>query len=146
MAQSGDRNDPIPGFRFEMRRDDLPVAGFSECTGLQVEIDVKEYNEGGLNSFVRKFPGRNKQGNLMLKRGIVDRELWNWYYDLTQGRVRFRDGTITVNDPSGQEAVMVWRITRAFPLKWTGPELNASQNNVAVETLELAFHALERTT
>lgn len=146
MAQSGDRNDPIPGFRFEVRLDDLPVAGFSECTGLQVEIDVKEYNEGGLNSFVRKFPGRNKQGNLTLRRGIVDRELWDWYYDLTQGRVRFRDGTITVNDPSGQEAMMVWRITHAFPLKWTGPELNAAQNNVAVETLELAFHALERTT
>jgi phage tail-like protein len=146
MAQSGDRNDPIPAFRYEIRLDDLPVAGFSECTGLQLEIEIKDYNEGGLNSFVRKFPGRSKQSNLTLKRGIVDRELWNWYYDLMQGRVRFRDGSITVYDPSGGETVMVWRITHAFPIKWTGPELNASQNNVAVETLELAFHNLERTT
>ena len=146
MAQTGDRNDPIPVFRYEVRLDDLPVAGFSECTGLQMEIEVKDHNEGGLNSFVRKFPGRSKQGNLTLKRGIVDRELWNWYYDLIQGRVRFRDVSITVNDPSGSEAVMVWRITHAFPTKWSGPELNASQNNVAVETLELAFHGLERTT
>jgi phage tail-like protein len=145
MAQSGDRNDPIPAFRFQVRLDDLPVAGFSECTGLQVELEVKDYHEGGLNQFTRKFVGHNKQGGLTLKRGIVDRELWNWYYDLMQGRVRFRDGSITVFDPAG-ETVMVWRITHAFPTKWVGPELNASQNNVAVETLELAFQGLERTT
>jgi phage tail-like protein len=145
MAQSGDRNDPIPAFRFQVRLDDLPVAGFSECTGLQAELEVKDYHEGGLNQFTRKFPGHNKQSGLTLKRGIVDRELWNWYYDLMQGRVRFRDGSITVFDPAG-ETVMVWRITHAFPTKWVGPELNASQNNVAVETLELAFQGLERTT
>ena len=33
----GDRNDPFVVFRFEIRLDDLPVAGFSECSGLQVE-------------------------------------------------------------------------------------------------------------
>lgn len=146
MAQPDDRRDPILALRFEVKMDDLPVAAFSECTGLQVEIEVKDYNEGGLNTFVRKFPGRNKQGNLTLKRGIVDRQLWMWYFDLMQGRMRFRDGTIGILDPSGGPPVMVWRFTRAFPVKWVGPELNAAQNNVAVETLELAYHGLERTT
>jgi phage tail-like protein len=144
MPQSGERNDPIPAFRFEVLLDDLPVAGFSECTGLQSEIEVKDYNEGGMNSFVRKFPGRSKQGNLTLKRGIVDRLVWDWYYELTQGQVRFRDGTIQLRNPEGNPE-MRWRFTRAFPTKWMGADLNASQNNVAVETLELCFQSLDRT-
>jgi phage tail-like protein len=141
---TGDRSDPFLAFRYVISFDDLR-AGFSECTGLQVEIEVKEYMQGGMNRFVHKFPGRSKQSNLTLKRGIVDTALWDWYYDLMQGRVIFRDGSINVKDPSGKQDVMAWRLTRAFPIKWVGPDLNADQNSVAVETLELAFHELQRT-
>jgi len=144
MAEAGARKDPFLAFRFEVRLDDLPVAGFSECSGLQLETKVQDYAEGGLNSYVRKFPTRTKQTNITLKRGIVDRDLWNWYWELTQGRVRFRNGSIVVRDPSGEEAVMEWQFRQAFPCKWTGPELNAAQSNVAVETLELCHQGLER--
>jgi phage tail-like protein len=144
MAEAGARKDPFLAFRFEVRLDDLPVAGFSECSGLQLETEVQDYAEGGLNSYVRKFPTRTKQTNITLKRGIVDRDLWNWYWELTQGRVRFRNGSIVVRDPSGEEAVMEWQFRQAFPCKWTGPELNAAQSNVAVETLELCHQGLER--
>ena len=138
------RNDPFPAFRFEVQLTGLPAAGFSECSGLTVEITPEEYAEGGQNSFMRKFPGRTKQTNIVLKRGIVDRSLWDWFFDLTQGQVQFRDGTITVHDPSGSEEVMVWYFERAFPVKWTGPDLNASQNAVAVETLEICHQGLTR--
>jgi phage tail-like protein len=146
MPATSSRNDPLAAFRFAIELDGLPVAGFSECSGLQMEIEVKDYNEGGLNSHVHRFPGRSKQGSLTLKRGIVDRDLWTWYYDLTQGQVQLRGGSITVKDPSGGTDVMVWEFTDAFPNKWIGPDLNASQNNVAVETLELAYQTLKRTT
>jgi phage tail-like protein len=145
MPQSDARDDPFLAFRYVISFGPLR-AGFSECTGLQVELEVKDYMEGGMNSYVHKFPGRSKQGNLTLKRGIVDTALWDWYYDLMQGRVIFRDGSISVKDPSGGQTVMAWQLTRAFPIKWVGPDLNADQNNIAVETLELAFHDLKRET
>lgn len=141
---NGARNDPFLVFRFEVRMDNLPVAGFSECSGLQVETEVQDYNEGGLNTFVLKFPGRTKQSNLTFKRGIVDTNLWAWYDDLSQGRVTFRGGTILVRDASGQDPVMEWQFKRAFPSKWVGPELNATANNVAIETLELVHQGLTR--
>jgi phage tail-like protein len=144
MPESDARSDPIPAFRFEIRLDnDFPVAGFSECTGLQLEVEIQDYLEGGLNTHVRKFPGRTKQSNITLKRGIVDRYVWDWFYALTQGTVIFRNGSIVVHDPSGDEA-MVWNFERAFPIKWIGPDLNASQNSVAVETLELCHQGLTR--
>ena len=144
MAETASRNDPIPAFRFEVNFLGMPPAGFSEVTGLQMELDPQEYQEGGQNSFVHKFPSRTKQSNLTLKRGIVDRIMWDWFYDLTQGIVKRRGGSITLHDPSGGPVVMVWAFEDAFPTKWVGPDLNATQNSVAVETLELAHQGLKR--
>ncbi len=144
MAETGTRNDPFLAFRFEIKLDDLSVGGFSECSGLQLETEVQDYTEGGLNTHVHKFPTRTKQTNLTLKRGLVDRELWDWYWDLTQGQVRFRNGSVIVRDPSGEQVMMEWQFRQAFPCKWQGPELNATQSNVAVETLELCHQGLER--
>ena len=144
MPETGARNDPFPAFRFEVKLDDLPVAGFSEVSGLQVETEVQDYAEGGLNTHILKFPGRIKQSNLTLKRGIVDRELWNWFQDLIRGNVRLRGGSIVVRDPSGGQVLMEWQFQRAFPAKWVGPELSATQNSIAVETLELAHRGIER--
>ena len=138
------RKDPFFAFRYLVSLDRTLAGGFSECSGIELETETHDYNEGGLNTHVLKFPTRTKQVNIVLKRGIVDWELWDWYYKLTQGDVEFRNGLITLYDPSGSEVVAKWEFKQAFPSKWTGPQLNATQNNVAVETLELCHHGLNR--
>jgi phage tail-like protein len=40
--------------------------------------------------------------------------------------------------------VLEFQVLKAFPIKWIGPELNAAQNNLAVESLEFAHQGLER--
>lgn len=146
MAETGARYDPLLAFRFEVRLDDLPVAGFSECGGIQLETETQDYMEGGRNAHLLKFPTRTKQSNIILKRGIANRTLWDWYYALTTGTIRRRNGSILVYDAAGAQVVMEWQFQRAFPSKWIGPELNAAQNNIAVETLELCHEGLERRT
>jgi phage tail-like protein len=143
VAETGKRNDPFLAFRYEVQLDDLAVAGFSEISGLALETEVQDYPEGGLNSHLKKFPGRSKQTNLVLKRGIVGRDLWQWYWDLTQGTVKRRSGSIVVKDPAGGDDVLTFQFRDAFPVKWQGPELNAGQSAVAVETLELTHEGLE---
>lgn len=144
MPHSDARNDPTPAFRFELDIDNLPVAGFSECSGLQLEIEPYEYHEGGMNAIMRKFPGHTKQSNIVLKRGIVDRSLWDWFFETTQGTITFRGGSVVLRDPSGGQEVMRWHFERAFPVKLSGPELHASQNNLAIESLELCHEGLKR--
>ena len=147
MANNGDsRNDPFVAFRFDLRFDENSLGGFSECSGLHLETQVQEYLEGGRNDRALKFPSRTVQSNLVLKRGVVDRQVWDWYYALTQGNVQTRNVTVLVYDEDGATVVMEFRLRSAFPCKWTGPDLNASQNNVAVETLELCHQGLERRT
>ena len=143
MAETGKRQDPFLAFRYEVQFDDLPVAGFSEITGLMLETEIQDYAEGGLNSHLRKFAGRSKQTNLVLKRGIVDRELFQWFWDQTQGIVKRRSGSIVVKDPAGDADVLTFQFRDALPAKWSGPELNAGQSAVALETLELVHEGLE---
>lgn len=144
MPNPAQRIDPFFAFRFEVELDDFSVSGFSECSGLQLETEVADYAEGGLNTFVHKFPGRTKQANLQLKRGITDRKVWDWYYDVTQGTLKFRNGSVRVLDAAGGTPVAEWQFHNAFPCKWIGPSLSAAQSSVAVEVLELCHQGLQR--
>ncbi|MEM6679417.1 MAG: phage tail protein [Pseudomonadota bacterium] len=146
MSETGTRNDPFPAFRYTVRLDDLPPAGFSECTGLQIEFEILDHIEGGLNDHVHKLPTRAKPGSISLTRGIVDRAIWDWCWDATQGRVIRRGGTIAIRPPDGGEPVLAFEFYRAIPSSWSGPPLDAASSQVAVETLELAVPVLERVT
>jgi phage tail-like protein len=120
----------------------IAVAGFSECSGLETTLEVEDYKEGGSNGAVLKFPTRAMWSNLRLKRGIaLNDDLWNWHYDFVIGRGQRRDGVIVLQDDQ-HSPVKVWTFTRGLPLKWTGPSLNATQNQVAIEELEIAHEGL----
>jgi phage tail-like protein len=41
-------------------------------------------------------------------------------------------------------AVKRWNLIRAFPVKWTGPDLKATGSEVAIETLEIAHEGIEK--
>ena len=144
MPESGARHDPAVAFRFSVRFDSFPPAGFSDCTGLAMETEVMDYREGGVNTHVWKLATRSRQSNLTLKRGIVGRALWDWYLDISRGRMQFRNGSVLVHDPSGTDDVIEFQLLAAFPIKWSGPELSAAGNTIAVESVEFAHQGLLR--
>jgi phage tail-like protein len=119
------------------------VAGFSECSGLEATVEVIDYKEGGLNDYVHKFPTRASFSNLTFKHGVIYLydDLWTWHNDFVQGKGKRKDGLIVLLDESRTPA-KVWKFKRGIPMKWTGPSLNANQNNVAIESLEIAHEGL----
>jgi phage tail-like protein len=144
MSELGTRTYPFLGFRFEVRLDALSVGGFSECGGLRLHTEIQDFTEGGLNTHVHKLPVRITQSDITLRRGVADRALWDWYAELAGGIVRRRGGAILVRDLGGTDVAAEWRFSRALPVTWIGPELDAAQSRVAVETIELAHEGLER--
>jgi phage tail-like protein len=119
-----------------------PVAGFSECSGLEIDIDIEEYKEGGNNGTVLRFPTRAKWTTVRLKRGIaLSDDLWQWHYGFVQGTGTRRDGVITLLDEQ-QNPAKTWSFKRGIPVKWTGPSLNATQSQVAFEEVEIAHEGL----
>jgi phage tail-like protein len=149
---------PAPG------AEQLGDGGFQECTGLELEADIKEYLEGGRNDAVVRRVGRVKLQPIVLKRGMftpsvatsanrsgprprVDRvipDLWVWLHNMVKGVLpvpRF-DGTIEVRGPAGEEPRALWRFVRGLPLKVVGPALNAKTGEFAIEEMHIAHEGL----
>jgi phage tail-like protein len=142
----GIRADPYHGFNFLVEIEGILAGGFSECSGLNVETEVFDYREGGLNDYVHSFAGPTKYTPLVLKHGITQIDgLWSWHQDVVQGVIERRNGTIYLLDKQ-HLPVMWWDFADAFPVKWTGPMLNASSSAVAVESFELRHRGLSRPT
>jgi len=138
------RNDPYKNFNFLVEIGGIAVAGFSECSGLSLDIEVVEYREGGELSTVRKLPGLAKVGDITLKRGITkSKELHDWIDAVRKGIPDRRNGSIILLDDARNEMVR-WNFSEAFPRKWEGPHLHAKGNDVAIETLTLCCEGLER--
>lgn len=139
------RYDPYMAFNFVVEIEGLLVGGFSEVTGLESEVQVQEYQEGGLNGYVHKLPGPAKQPNLVLTHGLTDvGTLWNWYHNVTQGIIKRKSGTLMLLDRQ-RIPVMWWDFLNAYPVKWVGPKFTASSSTeVAVEQVELAHQGLTK--
>ena len=139
------RHDPFVAFRFVVEIEGLSSklkGGFSKCTGLDLETEVLDYQEGGLNQRVHRFPTRIVQKNLVLERGIVDRELWYWYMGSVPGRpITTRSGSVLLLDGS-ETPQLSWRFEQGFPVRIGGPQLAADQNQIAIETFELAHQGV----
>jgi len=113
---------------------------FQSVSGLSVEYDFESYKEGGENRFEHKLPVRTKYADLVLKRGmLVDSSVIKWFLDAFNNRI-FKPATITVNLMNEKsEPLKSWNVVDAIPKKWLVSDLNATENGIVVETMELAY-------
>lgn len=136
--------DPLGNFNFKVEITGIVRASFREVSGLDATIDVIEYREGGDVLGLRKLPGITKYSNVVLKWGLADDdELYRWHRRAVEGDVERKDGSIVILDRLGEEKVR-WNFFRAWPVKWDPADLNATGNELAIETLELAHEGLAR--
>jgi len=137
---------PFTTAHFVLAIDGLESANFSKCTGLAGEVSVEEYQEGGENRFAHRFPSRTSFPNLVLNQGAGPmQELWDWFYEFhITGLVVPRDGTVVLMSTvdGALDPVRVWAFTRGWPVKLTGPDLDAQSAAVAIEAIEIAHHGL----
>lgn len=138
------RNDPYRAFNFRVELDNTPVASFRECSGLTMTTDPVDYREGtDIPLHVRKLTGLRKFNNIALKRGYTqNKDLWNWYKNVLNGAADRRNGAIILQDEQHND-VMRWNFENAWITKWEGPSLNATSNDVAIESLEIVPERVE---
>jgi phage tail-like protein len=125
---------------------------FQECSGLELEADVREYLEGGRNDGIIRRVGRVKLQPITLKRGLfttaagqsANTEMWDWLQGMVAGVLPIPryDGFITVKDPATAEPRATWRFERGLPQKVSGPTLNAKTGEIAIEELHIVHEGL----
>jgi phage tail-like protein len=125
--------------------DGVDVGPITVVDGLSIEQEVIAFRSGSEPGIVLKVPGEVSYGNLTLKRGLTRGDLlWEWMQTSFDpgGDVMRKNGSIIVYDHRGRETAR-YNFFRAWPAKWTGPTLDASGNDVAIEEIVLAVEAWE---
>ena len=142
-----ERDNPYGNYNFIVEItgvDNPPHAGFSEVSGLGMEVTPIEYRAGSdKTNTTRKIPGLSKFANVVLKRGITgSTAMYEWMKDVRDGSDSIRqDVTIRMLDEQRQP-VITWKLSNAWPAKICGPELKATGNEVAIESFELTHEGV----
>jgi phage tail-like protein len=149
------RFDPYKNFKFRVKWDGRYVASVSKVSALKRTTDVVEHRNGGDPSSVHKSPGQTKWEPITLERGVTHDaafEQWAskvWRLGAGLGAevslADFRkDIIIEVYNEAGQ-AVLAYKVYRCWVSEYQAlPELDASANAVAIQSLKLEHEGWER--
>jgi phage tail-like protein len=121
------------------------VGGFSDVSGLGVDVSYSEYRNGNEKfNTVRKVPNTHKMDDVTLKRGLIgSADLFAWLKTVRDGVADSRQVRITLMDEA-RNAVATWTLRNAQPKKWVGPTLAAKGGGeVAMEELHLVHEGVE---
>lgn len=129
----------------------IPVfdTAFQEVSGIGSEMDIETVTEGGENRYQYKLPKTVKQQNLKLKRGMTNMlsGLVVWCKATFEGDhilpIQTQIVTVCLCNKNGIP-VRSWIFDRAYPVKWTVGGFDAMKNEIAIEEIELAYHASMR--
>ena len=136
--------EPSTGFSFDLTLDGHGLA-LTRIEGLELAGDpatlqaLREPRGDAVTGWqARPLPGR-----LLLRRAVDgDRTLYAWRREALAGRPALKDVVIRQLDRVGTAALNSWRVSGAWPLRWTGPTFDALVADFALEELELVFSDL----
>lgn len=132
-------------------------AAFSEVSGVEASVDVVEFRQGNSNSLAPiKLPGLVKHGNVTLKFGCtLNNEFMKWVAGCISETRKASESVrnviielIDISETAPSEVVKtasgstIWTLKNAWVTKYSGPDLNATANEVAIESVEIAYEEL----
>ena len=133
---------------------------FSEASGFEITMEPKAINEGGRNWGELQRSGPAKFSPIVLRRGVTTvNDLWAWF-DITTRKANYGYrlageievlGNPTTTVTKGQHGVqsvkeniiMKWKLSGVLPIKFKGPDLSSTADQVAIEELHLVHEGLE---
>lgn len=138
------RDDPYSNFNFRVEIDGIASAGFAEADLPSGRIETIEYREGGdKTSGARKLPGRVSYENVVLQRGLSGRtDLYDWWRTVRDGAPDRRNVSIVLLDEA-RDPVQRWLLRGAWPTRLAYSRLDGLGNEIAIETLELAYESFD---
>lgn len=133
-------DNPYSQYNFELEIDGQSVAGFSDVSGLTMELETVEYQEGGVNDHIHSLPGQFSHANLVLQRGLTKETAFSdWIHEVMSGTIKKQTVVIKLKSGFKGESAWGWEFRNAYPTKWSGPDLTGGKNGMAIESIELTY-------
>ncbi|MEM8584573.1 MAG: phage tail protein [Bacteroidota bacterium] len=135
---------PTPKFHFLVWFGDIVEASFQEVSGLDSEVDIIEYRAGNSNNFSKvKMPGLTKAADVTLKKGSFENTvaLSSWLSEIKMNTIKRETVTIQLLDEE-HTPLFIWTLKNAFPMKITGTDLIAQNDEVVIEEMVLAHEGI----
>lgn len=136
------------GFYFKLHFNGEDTA-FKEVSGLSKELGVEEVVSGGENRFAYRVPTGIKYQNLILKRGMVnkDSQLIKWCVStIEEGLTKTivtNNLTVSLLDKDGL-VLIEWTFHDAYPISYSFSDLMPDENSIVMETIEFAYAYFEQ--
>ena len=141
---------PIIGMRFAV----LFMAGgvvpnpldlrFSKVSGLSMTVETEAVAEGGQNLYTQQLPKSVSHGNLVLERGMVVGSPLNIEFNASLSSFKFVTSNVLVTLLSEDSLPMAaWLFMKAWPVKWSTSDLDATTPGLVIDTMELAYARMQ---
>jgi phage tail-like protein len=117
---------------------------FQRVSGLSANIETRTVNEGGQNLYTHRLPSKIGYGNLVLERGFVVGSPLNIEFNAAMSLFKFAPSNVMVTLFSEAGIPLAaWLFLKAYPVKWATADLNASDDKILIDTLELAYTRMQ---
>jgi len=132
--------DPLLGFRFGVF--------FFKSNGLLNPLDIRFKKVSGIGATISvnadRLPEEVKYDNLLLERGLTVGSLLSAEFDVAMSQFKFSPANVLVSLLDGAGIpISSWLFMKAYPVKWRISDLDADQNQVVIETMELIYHRMQ---
>jgi phage tail-like protein len=117
---------------------------FQKVRGLSATVKTTPLSEGGENLYTRQLPTSVEYGNLVLERGMVVGSPLNLEFEAALTLFKFAPSNVIVTlFDEAMQPLSAWIFNKAFPVKWSTSDLDATQKTVVIDTLELAYARMQ---
>jgi phage tail-like protein len=117
---------------------------FQKVSGLGASVATAALEEGGQNLYAQLLPRKIEHERLVLERGLVVGSPLALEFNVAMPQFKFRpsDVLITLLDHT-RLPIASWLCMKAYPVKWSVSDLDATSNSVVIERMELAYQRLQ---
>jgi phage tail-like protein len=117
---------------------------FQRVSGLSASISTVTVREGGQQLYTHRLPDMVSYENLVLERGFMVGSPLNLEFNIAFSQMKFAPSNVMVT-LLNEDAMPIagWMFIRAFPVRWATADLDASRDEVVIDTLELAYTRMQ---
>jgi phage tail-like protein len=122
-----------------------PLDGlFQKVSGIGATISTTAIEEGGQNYYTQQLPQKVQYSNLVLERGLFVGSPLGLEFNVAMSSFAFSASNVLVSLIDNTRApIASWLFINAYPVKWSVSDLDATNNSVVIEHMELTYQRMQ---